>query len=57
MGSYLVVGVHSDEEITKHKGPPVFTEQERLINHTVVISFHSLNVYYISQSGIKWSEA
>lgn len=29
MGDYLVVGVHSDEEITKHKGPPVFTEQER----------------------------
>jgi ethanolamine-phosphate cytidylyltransferase len=46
MGTYLIVGVHSDglywifdidfflmifslEEITKHKGPPVFTEQER----------------------------
>jgi ethanolamine-phosphate cytidylyltransferase len=47
MGSYLIVGVHSDgllilikifffcieffylEEITKHKGPPVYTEQER----------------------------
>ncbi|CAF2693567.1 unnamed protein product [Rotaria sp. Silwood2] len=29
MGTYLIVGVHSDGEITKHKGPPVFTEQER----------------------------
>lgn len=29
LGDYLVVGVHNDEEITKHKGPPVFTEQER----------------------------
>lgn len=29
MGDYLIVGVHSDEEITKHKGPPVFTEHER----------------------------
>lgn len=29
MGDYLIVGVHTDEEITKHKGPPVFTEQER----------------------------
>ncbi|CAF0777260.1 unnamed protein product [Adineta steineri] len=29
MGTYLVVGVHSDAEITKHKGPPVFSEQER----------------------------
>jgi len=29
MGGWLVVGVHTDEEITKHKGPPVFTEEER----------------------------
>ncbi|CAN8008011.1 unnamed protein product [Ixodes pacificus] len=29
MGDYLVVGVHTDEEIQNHKGPPVFTEQER----------------------------
>ena len=28
-GNYLVVGVHSDEEIAKHKGPPVFTQEER----------------------------
>lgn len=31
LGDYLVVGVHTDEEITKHKGPPVFMEQERYI--------------------------
>uniref|UniRef100_A0A8C2BDC9 ethanolamine-phosphate cytidylyltransferase n=1 Tax=Cyprinus carpio TaxID=7962 RepID=A0A8C2BDC9_CYPCA len=29
MGDYLVVGVHTDEEISKHKGPPVFTQAER----------------------------
>jgi len=29
LGHYLVVGIHTDDEITKHKGPPVFTEQER----------------------------
>ncbi|KAL3112745.1 hypothetical protein niasHT_019719 [Heterodera trifolii] len=29
MGAYLVVGVHNDEEIGKHKGPPVFNEKER----------------------------
>lgn len=29
LGDYLIVGVHTDEEITRHKGPPVFTEQER----------------------------
>ena len=29
MGDYLVVGVHNDEEITLHKGPPVFAADER----------------------------
>ncbi|OTF75460.1 ethanolamine-phosphate cytidylyltransferase-like protein, partial [Euroglyphus maynei] len=29
MGDLLVVGIHSDEEIIRHKGPPVFNEQER----------------------------
>lgn len=29
MGDYLVVGVHSDAEIEKHKGPTVMKEQER----------------------------
>uniref|UniRef100_A0A9R1SJ81 ethanolamine-phosphate cytidylyltransferase n=2 Tax=Cyprinus carpio TaxID=7962 RepID=A0A9R1SJ81_CYPCA len=29
MGDYLIVGVHTDEEISKHKGPPVFTQAER----------------------------
>nr|XP_006118701.1 ethanolamine-phosphate cytidylyltransferase isoform X2 [Pelodiscus sinensis] len=29
MGDYLIVGVHTDEEIAKHKGPPVFTQGER----------------------------
>uniref|UniRef100_A0A0A9VZW4 ethanolamine-phosphate cytidylyltransferase n=1 Tax=Lygus hesperus TaxID=30085 RepID=A0A0A9VZW4_LYGHE len=29
LGDILVVGIHSDAEIAKHKGPPVFTEEER----------------------------
>ncbi|XP_028455643.1 ethanolamine-phosphate cytidylyltransferase isoform X1 [Perca flavescens] len=29
MGDYLIVGVHTDSEIAKHKGPPVFTQAER----------------------------
>ena len=29
MGKYLVVGVHSDEEITVNKGPPVMSLEER----------------------------
>ncbi|VDO22681.1 unnamed protein product [Haemonchus placei] len=28
-GKKLIVGVHNDEEITMHKGPPVFNEEER----------------------------
>ncbi|KAF7634274.1 hypothetical protein Mgra_00006352 [Meloidogyne graminicola] len=38
MATCLVVGVHTDEEISVHKGPPVFTEQER----------------YAMVRGIKW---
>eukprot|EP01113_Clastostelium_recurvatum_P002272 TRINITY_DN1093_c0_g1_i1.p1 TRINITY_DN1093_c0_g1~~TRINITY_DN1093_c0_g1_i1.p1 ORF type:complete len:365 (+),score=112.18 TRINITY_DN1093_c0_g1_i1:45-1139(+) len=29
LGDILVVGVHNDDEITRHKGPPVMNEQER----------------------------
>lgn len=29
LGTKLVVGIHNDAEITKHKGPPVFTQEER----------------------------
>ncbi|XP_003742758.1 ethanolamine-phosphate cytidylyltransferase isoform X2 [Galendromus occidentalis] len=29
MGDYLIVGVHTDEEIIAHKGPPVFNQEER----------------------------
>jgi cytidyltransferase-like protein len=29
LGDYLVVGVHSDAEIAKNKGPPVMNEEER----------------------------
>uniref|UniRef100_A0A0N5A367 ethanolamine-phosphate cytidylyltransferase n=1 Tax=Parastrongyloides trichosuri TaxID=131310 RepID=A0A0N5A367_PARTI len=29
MGKNLIVGVHTDEEILKNKGPPVFNEKER----------------------------
>jgi ethanolamine-phosphate cytidylyltransferase len=29
MGDFLVVGVHNDVDITNHKGPPVFTEEQR----------------------------
>lgn len=31
LGHKLIVGVHNDEEIEKHKGPPVFTQEERFV--------------------------
>ncbi|XP_001988302.2 ethanolamine-phosphate cytidylyltransferase isoform X2 [Drosophila grimshawi] len=30
LGDKVIVGIHTDEEITKNKGPPVFTEKERV---------------------------
>ncbi|TMW49690.1 hypothetical protein DOY81_005228 [Sarcophaga bullata] len=30
LGDKVIVGIHTDEEIEKHKGPPVFTEEERV---------------------------
>ena len=41
MGGWLVVGVHTDKEITQHKGPPVFTQEERCL---AVISIFSCKV-------------
>lgn len=29
LGDKLIVGIHNDAEITRHKGPPVFTQDER----------------------------
>lgn len=31
MGDYLIVGVHSDVEIEKNKGPTVMREEERWV--------------------------
>lgn len=45
LGDYLVVGVHTDEEITQHKGPPVFTQEERF--HSFLFIF-SILIYFIS---------
>ena len=30
LGTKLIVGIHSDEDISLHKGPPVFTMEERV---------------------------
>lgn len=39
LGDKLVVGVHTDAEIQKHKGPPVFTEEERYENLSRINSY------------------
>jgi len=31
LGDVLVVGINTDEEIRKHKGPPIMSEEERII--------------------------
>ena len=41
MGDKLIVGIHTDDEISMHKGPPVFTEEERYrLSHFFVHLFH-----------------
>lgn len=36
LGDKLIVGIHTDAEIQKHKGPPVFTEEERYVNNIMI---------------------
>jgi ethanolamine-phosphate cytidylyltransferase len=49
MGDYLVVGVHTDEEITLHKGPPVFSEQERyrMVRAIKVVNNYEIPFYFL----------
>ena len=59
LGDYLVVGVHTDEEISKHKGPPVFTQEERYTaiifrKKTEIHSVVSLQVYIFLNSYLKF---
>lgn len=35
LGDKLIVGIHNDAEITRHKGPPVFTQDERWVVRAV----------------------
>ena len=44
MGDYLIVGVHTDEEITLHKGPPVFNEVHFLDFTNVFGSFQTSSI-------------
>ena len=52
MGGWLVVGVHTDEEITQHKGPPVFTQEERC-RSIISIFVTSLERYRMVRA-MKW---
>ena len=44
MGDYLIVGVHTDEEITLHKGPPVFNQV--FICTLITYTHNSTNVIF-----------
>lgn len=44
LGQKLIVGVHTDAEITKHKGPPVFTEQERYVNYDMFLRHRKFRI-------------
>lgn len=48
LGHYLVVGIHTDDEITKHKGPPVFTEQERYTSKCTFYLYFIVYCQYLS---------
>lgn len=37
LGDKLIVGVHTDDEIQKHKGPPVFTQEERWVANNLIL--------------------
>ena len=53
MGDYLIVGVHSDADITAHKGPPVMSEQDRFVVDFLFQSFLPLYSYKAAYS-CKW---
>lgn len=44
MGDYLMVGVHTDEEITMHKGPPVFNQVKYICGFIDDLHFDEKNI-------------
>jgi cytidyltransferase-like protein len=52
LGDFLIVGIHNDDEITKHKGPPVFTEEERYFCLHYIIEYIFYNFNNIKNSFI-----
>lgn len=51
LGDKLIVGIHNDAEITKHKGPPVFTQEERYVNKSFISLLNSRHT--VQKYGIK----
>ncbi|WAQ97379.1 PCY2-like protein [Mya arenaria] len=56
MGDKLFVGVHSDEEITMHKGPPVFNQEERyrMVRAIKWVDEMTLQPQQMDKTHIKW---
>ena len=46
-GDFLVVGVHSDADITEHKGPPVMNEAERYVSRWIDSFARSLARWFV----------
>lgn len=44
LGHKLIVGVHDDAEITKNKGPPVFTVSDHISVRIVVSLWHVMQL-------------
>jgi cytidyltransferase-like protein len=42
LGDKLIVGIHNDEEITKNKGPPVFTQEERYVSSLLLLLIRAI---------------
>ena len=51
LGDKLIVGIHNDAEITKHKGPPVFTQEERYVKKSFISLSYSRHT--VQKNGIK----
>lgn len=50
LGHKLIVGIHDDAEITKNKGPPVFTVSVETLNTCLLITCYIKSVYDFQRS-------
>uniref|UniRef100_A0A1A9W0P7 ethanolamine-phosphate cytidylyltransferase n=1 Tax=Glossina brevipalpis TaxID=37001 RepID=A0A1A9W0P7_9MUSC len=58
LGDKVIVGIHTDEEITKHKGPPVFTEEERvkMVKDDITMTAEGVDTYHLVKKANRYKE-